>query len=105
MRKIVAATGDQPAAHPSERHPMQSAALMDVLERANARAQRRFHDMLAAHTFAEPTSRHTRLYLQAERLIDALMTEAAWEKSKAKMDALQTADLAELELRAVWGDR
>lgn len=63
-----------------------------MLEKANERAQRRFHRMLERQTYADPTDRHTRLYVQAERLIDHLIGESSWEQSKASFDALQLAD-------------
>lgn len=46
-----------------------------TLRRAHARAQRRFHEMAAAQVYGDPTDRRTRLYVQAERLIDRLRGE------------------------------
>ena len=66
---------------------------MGILERANQRAQRRlvtgFRRSIQTGTW-EPTE--ARLYVQAERLVDVLHTEAAWEKVKAELDYLQTHD-------------
>lgn len=44
--------------------------------RANDRAQRRFRRMLTDATYSDPTARATRLYVEAERLIDRLHGEA-----------------------------
>jgi len=63
-----------------------------TIERANARAQRRLRAMIVSRVYADPNARATRLYVQAERLLDALLGEAQWYRSKAEMDALQTAD-------------
>lgn len=63
-----------------------------VLRRANARAQRRFHRMLVEQAYANPTARSTRLYSEAERLIDALLGEAAWQHSRMEWDELQLND-------------
>lgn len=65
-----------------------------LLAEANAYAQRRFAAMLDAKTYSDPEAPETRAYVQAERVIDDLLGEAQWEKSKAEFDALQTADLA-----------
>ena len=64
----------------------------ELLQRANARAQRRFAAMVNARAYADPGSRPARLYTQAERLIDALMGEIAWNESRAEWDRLQLSD-------------
>lgn len=63
-----------------------------LLERAHARAQRRLHVMVERRTFSDWSARETRLYVQAERLVDSLLVEADWERSKAELDHLQTID-------------
>lgn len=49
----------------------------DLVTRANRRAQRRFRAMVTTHTYANPTDHRTQLYVQAERLLDALRGEQA----------------------------
>ena len=44
-----------------------------ALIRANARAQRRFHAAIEAGVIFDETARATRLYVEAERLVDAVM--------------------------------
>lgn len=84
---------------------MMSAPSTDVMVRAHARAQRRFHRMIVEASYADPTSRSARLYIQAERLIDRLrgeqdayvLTDRALE---ARVDAAWDAscrELAEIE--------
>lgn len=63
-----------------------------VLQRANARAQRRFAAMVNARAYSDPASRSVRLYTQAERLIDALIGEIAWNESRREWDRLQMTD-------------
>jgi len=100
----------------------------DTILRAHERAQRRFRRMLDQRTYGDPTSRTTRLYVQAERLIDRLRgEEEAFDLDMraidARMDALHEATHADLddlaafpgfpdiplaaegELRAMWGNR
>lgn len=81
-----------------------------IIGRANTRAQRRFAAMLDAHVIADPWARETRLYAQAERLMDSLIEQARWEHAKAELDAVLEADpeyvaWLETELRMGWGDR
>ena len=64
----------------------------ELLRRANARAQRRWHRMLEERTWAQPSARTTRLVTQAERLVDALVVEMRWQEARVEMDALQLAD-------------
>ena len=63
-----------------------------ILDRANRRAQRRLRNLVVARTYSDMGSRESRLYTQAERLVDSLQVEADWERSKAALDALMTAD-------------
>jgi len=44
-----------------------------VLRRANVRAQRRFHEMMETGLFFDEQATVTRLYVEAERLIDRLL--------------------------------
>ena len=44
-----------------------------VLKRAHDRAQRRFHAAIEAGVIFDETARATRLYVEAERLVDAVM--------------------------------
>ena len=96
-----------------------------TITRAHARAQRRFHEMAAAQVYGDPTDRRTRLYVQAERLIDRLRGEpvefdidsahdvADWRFAVMTGDyaagvALPDVPLAfvpEGEARAMWGNR
>lgn len=64
-----------------------------LLSRAERRAQRRFRAMLVRF-FRDDTwdTPETTLYGQAERLVEALTVEAAWERQKAEFDYLQTHD-------------
>jgi hypothetical protein len=64
-----------------------------ILLRAHQRAQRRLSAMIDAKTYGDPQATETRLYTQAERLVDALLVELGWEQQKAELDALITADL------------
>src|SRR5512143_2563666 len=57
-----------------------------ILRRADRRAQRRFREMIEARAYGQPYDVRTRLYVQAERLIDDL----SWTES---------------ENRLRWGDR
>ena len=94
---------------------MGSLATQDVLDRAHERAQRRFRRMLTEQTYGDPTNKQTRLYIQAERLVDSLLTEIAWARAQIEMERLQLNDpdapdyfgamVAESELRSMWGDR
>jgi len=107
----------------------------DTILRAHERAQRRFRRMLDQRTYGDPTSRTTRLYVQAERLIDRLegstpyplvlttaaidaRLDAAHEAYVAAMEELAEAEaqdarpwtlpdvpLAEGDARAMWGNR
>jgi hypothetical protein len=77
--------------------------------RAQERAQRRFRRMLDARSYGDPTSRTTRLYVQAERLIDRLRGEEdAFELNMravdARMDALHEATHADLDDLAAFPD-
>lgn len=88
-----------------------------LLDRAHARAQRRFRAMVDHHAFPIPSAPETRLYVQAERLVDALIDEAQWEQVKAEMDELIRADMeqdshvadvygwTDAEARFAYGDR
>ena len=44
-----------------------------VLRKAHDRAQRRFHAAIEAGVIFDETARATRLYVEAERLVDAVM--------------------------------
>jgi len=50
-----------------------------ILERAHARAQRRLRTMVAVRAYPDPAAPETRLYVESERLVDALLTELRWE--------------------------
>ncbi len=65
----------------------------EALAAANRLAQRAFHTMLVAGCHGDPEDSRTRAYVAAERLVDELLADAQWEKSKAAMDELQRADL------------
>jgi hypothetical protein len=65
-----------------------------LLEKAQARTQRRFRTMVQTQAYADPTAPETRLYTQAERLVDRLLEDARWERTKAELDMLQAIDLA-----------
>jgi hypothetical protein len=64
-----------------------------LLPKAERRARRRFRAMLVAF-FRYDTwqTRETELYGEAEHLVDALKTEAEWERTKAEFDYLQSHD-------------
>lgn len=64
----------------------------ELLTRAHERAQRRFHDMLEGKKYSDPKARETRLYVEAERLVDELLVNLQWEQAKAEMDRLQSSD-------------
>lgn len=49
----------------------------EALRRADQRAQRRFRLMVNEQTYADPTNRHTRLYVEAERLLDRLRVDTS----------------------------
>lgn len=66
-----------------------------IVERAHARAQRRFRHMLTDQTYGDPTNRRTVLYVQAERLVDALLGEMAWTAVQAQLQRLRSADADE----------
>jgi hypothetical protein len=85
-------------------------AIEALLLRANARAQRRFHAMVVQRVYANPADPRTRLYVEAERLIDALRGEAAWQLSLADLEDLRVRDglpdvplAAPGELMEAWG--
>jgi hypothetical protein len=63
-----------------------------LILKANARAQRRLRRMVETKAYADECSRESRLYTQAERLVDALLTELTWETRKAELDLLLTHD-------------
>ena len=63
-----------------------------LIIKADARAQRRLRTMVETRTYGDPQAREPRLYTQAERLVDALLTELTWETRKAEFDALQSMD-------------
>jgi hypothetical protein len=63
-----------------------------LILKANARAQRRLRTMVETKAYADECSRESRLYTQAERLVDALLTELTWETRKAELDLLLTHD-------------
>ena len=86
------------------------------------RTQRRFRHMINASTYGDPNARSTRLYLEAERLLDRLRGEfGASLREDARMSALFDATHAELweladaddapravvegDARAMWGNR
>lgn len=86
-----------------------------IIERAHERAQRRLRAMVIAKAYGDAQAAETRLYVQSERLVDALLIEAAWEQTKAELDALILDDretdedvaafYTESELRFAYGDR
>lgn len=56
------------------------------LVRANDAAQAAFHDMLTEGVFPDPEHPLTRRYVAAERLVDSILVDAQWERSKAELD-------------------
>lgn len=89
---------------------------MTVTQRANARAQRRFHRAIVRGVVRDGDAPETRLWIEAEQLVTRLrswarMTEAqldaAHEAAMHAMSELAEADvpLAETEARMLWGDR
>lgn len=95
-----------------------------VAMKAHQRAQRRFHEMVVAASYGDPNDRRTRLYVEAERLLNRLNVEspewyldARHDAAIAEMDELADQDLAvflpdvplafytEAEARFAWGDR
>lgn len=79
-----------------------------VLKRAHARAQRRFHEMFEAHVWSDPTAQATVLYVEAERLVERLLTEPHPTPLPVVLTALRwpnAYDIPESELRAMFGDR
>jgi len=72
-----------------------------LIDRANARAQRRFHAMVQERAYTDPCAPATRLYTEAERRLRELERERAFaetlarfEARMAEMDELMEADLA-----------
>lgn len=63
-----------------------------AVRRSNTRAQRRFHAMVVERAYAVRDSRESRLYTQAERLMDRLIVEARWEATMGWLTAVQLAD-------------
>lgn len=63
-----------------------------ILQKANRRAQRRLRQLVIARTYSDMESRESRLYTQAERLVDDLQVQAEWEATKAEFDALMVED-------------
>lgn len=63
-----------------------------LLTRANRRAQRRLRALIIARTYSDMDSRESRLYTQAERLVDTLQVESEWEREKAEFDLLLAQD-------------
>lgn len=64
-----------------------------LLGQAHRRAHRRLMAAIDGYLRSGAWDvRSTALYRQAERLVDALETEARWERAKAEMDYLQTHD-------------
>lgn len=63
-----------------------------LLEQAHEVAQQRFRVMLEAKCYADPEDHRTQAYQAAERIVDAIVVTAQWEKSKEELDALITAD-------------
>ena len=64
-----------------------------LLAQAHREAQRRFAEMLDAQAYGDPNHPLTLAYVSAERVVDAMLGDAQWERSKAELDALQLADL------------
>lgn len=101
------------------------ADLATLDRRAWDRAQRRFRRMTEDRAYSDPTARSTRLYVQAERLLDRIrgQREAFELRTEARMSALFDATNAELveladalpdiplalyvegDMRADWGNR
>jgi hypothetical protein len=63
-----------------------------ILQKANRRAQRRLRNLVIARTYGDLESRESRLYTQAERLVDELQVQAEWEATKAEFDLLMAQD-------------
>jgi hypothetical protein len=61
---------------------------VDTIAKAHQRAQRRFHRMIVEATYGDPNNRHTRLYVQAERLLDGLVANAPESALNAYGEAL-----------------
>lgn len=74
------------------------ADLATLDRRAWDRAQRRLHRMIDDRAYSDPTARSTRLYVQAERLLDRIrgQREAFELRTEARMSALFDATNAEL---------
>lgn len=68
-----------------------------LILKAHARAQRRMGAMVNARNYGDPQAIEPRLYTEAERLVDALLTELTWETRKAEFE------WAEAELREAYG--
>lgn len=66
-----------------------------ILERAHARAQRRLRTMVEVRAYPDPAAPETRLYVESERLVDALLTELRWETHKAEWAELVAVEDAE----------
>lgn len=64
-----------------------------LLVKAHQRAQRRLRSMVEANAYSDPKAPETRLYVQSERLVDALLGELQWESVKAELDAAILADM------------
>ncbi len=69
-----------------------------LTHRADKRAQRRFHAAAVAHVVTDGQARETRLWIEAERLLDRLERFALWSRmSEAQLDAAHEAAVADLE--------
>ena len=62
-----------------------------LIKRANKRAQRRFHVAIVQGVAVDGNARETRLWMEAERLIDRL----EWEQKRRQYDAWQMRDTDE----------
>lgn len=71
---------------------MATLATEDILDRAHARAQRRFKKVAAERVYTDWNARTNQLWRQAERLVDALLTELAWANTQNELERLQLND-------------
>lgn len=84
-----------------------------VLRRVNERAQRRFHAAFDAGVITDAEATATKLYLEAERLMDAVMFPEVHALPVVQLEDILASlryetlrpVLAESEMRGQWGDR
>lgn len=63
-----------------------------LIRRANKRAQRRFHVAATKGVYTDASARETRLWQEAERLLDRL----EWEQKRRRYDQWQMRDAEEI---------